>query len=481
MVLSLAQLNRYNPWWTAADWRQSDPFLASLDRAPVALPAPSFVETIELGRPAIHIVRGPRQVGKSTGLKLLAARALEAGVGTRSIVYLALDLLAERQATEVAEAIAAAKETGGGEGGGLLLLDEVTAVKDWASVVKSLWDDGTIRADVVVCTGSSAIDLADGAVERLPGRRRAGDDHLLLPQSFAQFAHAFDHDIPASPGLGLADFFADAGRQELRQAQAFLPRLDRALARYLRFGGLPASVVEALTEAEAPSAETMRILWDSLAREVLRKGASEVALQALLERVASSLGAKTNWSHLAREMDVPLGRRSRKADYRDVGDYVEFLARCYSLLAVYFWKVGHDSSDLRRDKKLYFGDPLLYTIVRERAPGLALDEPAAVENALALALYRRYEPAERQAGGFVQPGEFHVYETARREIDFVCGPRRELSMLEIKYRRKTGATDTLSMRKAFPGRPAVLATREDLVFKDEYVLAPAALVLWALG
>jgi len=45
-------------------------------------------------------------------------------------------------------------------------------------------------------------------------------------------------------------------------------------------------------------------------------------------------------------------------------------------------------------------------------------------------------------------------------------------MLEVKHRRRAGAADTLSMRKAFPGRPAVLATREDLVSLDEYVLGP---------
>ncbi|MDA8068513.1 MAG: AAA family ATPase [Actinomycetota bacterium] len=45
----------------------------------------------------------------------------------------------------------------------LLLLDEVTSVKSWQNAVKSLWDSGVIRDDVVLCTGSSAIDLQAGA------------------------------------------------------------------------------------------------------------------------------------------------------------------------------------------------------------------------------------------------------------------------------------------------------------------------------
>lgn len=59
------------------------------------------------------------------------------------------------------------------------------------------------------------------------------------------------------------------------------------------------------------------------------------------------------------------------------------------------------SGDLAKDKKVYFGDPLLRTITAERV-GLPRDRHAEVENAVALALYRRWEvsgcsPASRRS------------------------------------------------------------------------------------
>ena len=68
-----------------------------------------------------------------------------------------------------------------------------------------------------------------------------------------------------------------------------------------------------------------------------------------------------------------------------------------------------------RDKKLYFGDPLLQTAVLDRTPGLNLDRAATVENVVALSLFRRYESVERQADGAASPLRLRLsYEAGRR-------------------------------------------------------------------
>ena len=210
MAISDAQILAQNPWWTSPSWRESDPHLLLLEAQPVRLAA-DFVAGLDLDRPGIHILRGPRQVGKSTDLKLLVERALASGMQARAVVYLALDLLEGRHLSELAASVQRALDLAGREAPGLLLLDEVTAVAGWQTAIKSLWDGGTIREEVVVCTGSSAIDLQHGAVERLPGRRRAGADHLVLPQSFAAFARAVNGDIPVSPQLTIAELCGSEG------------------------------------------------------------------------------------------------------------------------------------------------------------------------------------------------------------------------------------------------------------------------------
>ena len=305
MALSEEEILGQNRWWSDPAWCDGDPHLSLLEAQPLRLGA-DFVTGLGLRDAGIHILRGPRQVGKSTDLKLLVERALAAGFAARSIVYLSLDLLEGQHLAELAATVKRAKDLANEPGPCLILLDEVTAVRGWQTAVKSLWDQGTIRDDVVVCTGSSAIDLQRGAAERLPGRRQAGFDHLALPQSFASFAGAVNDDIPASPRLTVAELRTPDGQELLRDMRIYGPALDAALRRYLRFGGLPASVAEAASGAEEPSERVKRVLDDSLIRELQRKGASLPAGRALLERVVRSLGSKISWSSMAREMDVPV-------------------------------------------------------------------------------------------------------------------------------------------------------------------------------
>jgi len=371
-------------------------------------------------------------------------------------------------------------------GARLILLDEVTATRRWRTAIKTLWDDGRIDADVVVCTGSSAIDLAEGAAERLPGRRGHGRDMLVLPQGFASFARAMDPTVPRGLGLTVAEILSEDGRAELLAARVHMPALRTALARYLRFGGLPAAVAEAASGQREPSEETMAVLWDSLVREVQRRGASIPAAQALLERIVRSLGAKISWSRLARELGVPLGAATRRrtgsaTDPRTVQSYVELLAVNYFALILYFWKRDSNAGDLAKDKKVYLGDPLLHTIVAARG-GLPRDTHAEIENALALALYRRYEPSERSAEDFHSPERLHVWGTRRGgELDFVCGPREAIDAVEVAdWEHLSGHKANAPMR-ALPGRPALVATRQDLRFSATANLVPASLLLWALS
>jgi len=481
MAISDEQISAQNPWWTSTAWRASDPHLALLEAQPVRLAA-DFVDGLDLGRPGIHILRGPRQVGKSTDLKLLVERALAGGFRARTIVYLALDLLEGRHLSEMATTVLRALDLAGRDAPGLLLLDEVTVMSGWQTAIKSLWDQGAIREDVVVCTGSSAIDLQRGAAERLPGRRRQGVDHLSLPQSFAAFARAVNSDIPVSPRLTIADLCSGEGEALLRDMRVYGPALDAALGRYLRFGGLPAAVAEAASGAHEPSQEVKRILYDSLFRELQRKGASVPAGHALLERVVRSLGSKISWSSMAREMDVPLGRGKAPPSHQTLRDYIELLAAGYFLFVTYFWRSGSQTNELSRDKKVFLADPLLHTIALDGAPGLAFNTPALVENAVGMALLRRYEPSERLLETFILPERLHIWQTARGgEIDFVCGPRRSLDVVEVKYRENPGLSAAGGATRAHPGRPVVMATKNDLDFRDAYSLVPAHLLLWALG
>jgi predicted AAA+ superfamily ATPase len=484
-MLSDEHIIRSNPWWSRGGWEETDAHLVRLEAQPTRLPAPQ-VDEIDLRRPAVHVLRGPRQVGKSTDLKLLVRRALDSGFTARRIVYLSLDLLEDQPASALVDSVDRAFDLAGiSEHPRLLLLDEVTSATSWRTSVKSLWDTGHIDEDIVVCTGSSAIDLAVGAAERLPGRRGPGRDLLVLPQGFASFACAMDGSVPAGLGRTVAELISPDGQAALRDARLHLPVLQRALERYLTFGGLPAAVAEAISGERAPSDEVRRVMWDSLVREVQRRGASMPATQALLERIMRSLGSKMSWAQMAQDMAVPLGGRRAvrrgTTDARTLQSYVELLAINYFALVLYFWKPDSGTGDVGRDKKVYFGDPLLHTITADRV-GLQRDAHADVENAIALALYRRYEPSERSGENMVAPERLHVWGTRKGgEIDFVCGPREAIEAVEVADRARVTRQKATGPMRALPGRPALVATRDALEFGTSANLVPAALLLWALS
>src|ERR1700691_913616 len=247
---------------------------------------------------------------------------------------------------------------------------------------------------------------------------------------------------------------------------------------------MPAAVAEAAGGLRVPSAEVMRVLWDSLTREIQRRGASVPAAQALLERIMSSLGAKVSWSRIADELAVPLGARSSRAgsrgrgtvrnDPRAVQSYVELLAVDYFALILYFWRPDSGSGAVAKDKKIYFGDPLLHTITASRT-GLPRNRHAEIENALALALYRRYEPSERNAENFHAPERLHIWGTRKGgEIDFVCGPRTAIDAVEVADWAKVNRQKATAPMRALPGRPAIVATRDELRLEGAVDLVPAA-------
>jgi uncharacterized protein len=478
MSLSDAQIAEQNPWWTGVGWEERDPHLRRLKAQPRRLPA-DLVAEIDLGKAGLHTLRGPRQVGKSTDLKLLARRALDEGFDRREVLYLTLELLEGQGLADVAETIKRARAMARGSGRGLVLLDEVTFVDRWQTVIKSLWDDGTLERDVVVCTGSSAIDLREGVAERLPGRRGAGQDHSIFPQSFAAFARALHTGVPESPGRPVEWIVSDTGWEAMEDMRIHLPQLREALDSYLRFGGLPAAVAEAIGGAQEPSGDTKKIAYDSMLREIQRTRASRPAAHALLERVLRSLGSKTSWARMSKEMSVDLRPSPGRSA---VHDYVEFLASAYFLLIAYFWRSDSDSEALSKDKKLYFGDPLLCSVARDLAPGLAPDVPALVENVVALALYHRYETPSSRLEGFDAPSSLHVWQTRRAgEIDFVCGPRSAPELVEVKYQATPDLRRVAAIPRAFPGRPVAVATKDSFERRAGYVLVPAPMLLWALG
>jgi hypothetical protein len=465
----LERLREQNPWWSDPSAINRDPALQELAEFPFQRPL-SLLEELKIDRPIVYTLRGPRQVGKTTALKMLIQRLIGSGVPSTNVLYYSLDL--EREPEAIVELVNRGRAIGA-EGRRYILLDEISSVPDWQRAVKYLRDNTSARNDFFVLTGSIASDIRRGA-ERLPGRRgpAADLDKILLPLSFSEFVAAVDRSLP-KPEVRLRPDSLISNPKEaseiLERHLVFLPALDRHLEAYVRVGGFPAAVRDYLAEGTREVTDaTVRALWDIIAGDISRIGRDPAVAMKLLERLSISLGTPISWTQLAEAIGV--------ASPATAEEYARALAEAFELLVVYCWDTSRATRAPKKGKKLYAVDPIILRFPERitystRLPDLSL----LVENIAALALFRS---AERElVEAFPVPQAlFHWRSAAGKEIDFLIGRAPAKLPVEVKYQHSITGRDTLVIRQSF-GR-GILLSRNTLDFSGPVKIAPTALFLW---
>lgn len=140
-----------NLWWETKAAISKDSKIVDFEEARLKW-HPQSVLNLPLTPGAVHIIYGPRQVGKSTALKLLI-RKLLAQYDAHNIFYFNCDLLATRKdlvelLTDYLNWVKAKR------GKKFLFLDEISSLPDWPFAIKWLIDSGLGRNAVFFLTGS---------------------------------------------------------------------------------------------------------------------------------------------------------------------------------------------------------------------------------------------------------------------------------------------------------------------------------------
>jgi len=122
----------------------------------------------ELSRPTpvIHVLIGPRQVGKTT-----IARQIQESIGIPTI-YATADSPVPLDAAWIETSWRRAVAEGAASGAPvLLILDELQKVRGWSETLKLLWDNRSAGPEIrVLILGSSALLMQEGLTESLAGR-----------------------------------------------------------------------------------------------------------------------------------------------------------------------------------------------------------------------------------------------------------------------------------------------------------------------
>jgi predicted AAA+ superfamily ATPase len=146
----------------------------------------SFVAQLEqrisAGQPLMQVLVGPRQVGKTTGVKQLLSRY------SGAVHYANADDILNADRTWLMEqwqtALLQGKKT-------LLVIDEIQKVPNWSETVKSLWDKSP-QALRVILLGSSSQQLQKGLTESLAGRFELIRTYQW---NYAELRSAFKYDL----------------------------------------------------------------------------------------------------------------------------------------------------------------------------------------------------------------------------------------------------------------------------------------------
>jgi len=270
---------------------------------------PEWIGEISLEPFSLNFVVGPRQVGKTTGIKLLIKRLIEGGVDAEKIVYINCDLIASLN--ELKRLLKRSTNYT------YIFLDEVASIEYWWRLLKAFIDAGLFRNSVITVSGSSSLRIKKYA-EAFPGRRGAGKNIAVLPPSFPEFARIKYGDVH---GI----------------------KLERAFEEYLMKGGFPRSINDDPTFTED--------FISSIDREVARVGKDCRIARQLIYAILKKAPSAVSYSSLGKEVEI---------NHVVTREYLNLLEDLF-LTKVIFLKEGKHVL-FRKEKKVILRDPYIAQI-----------------------------------------------------------------------------------------------------------------------
>jgi len=442
---AIAVLRDLNPWWAVPGLVRPEP---PIYRRPVVR---DLLRRLQNRKSLIiEVVRGPRQVGKTTGIYQIIKDLMAAGAAPTDLFFIRFDLELLREEPGalrnlldwyVTDIRKRALSRGAPS---YLFLDEIHKLPRWNDEVKHLGDTFPIR---MLLTGSSSAMVARGGRESLAGRVFTTE---LPPFSFREVLECWHPRLAAAlpPAIRWEDVFTGGLLETAATLQALRPQqklaIRRQLERYYNRGGYPRlhsgeveddrwadylvqTVFENVLGADIPdlfpveSPSLLRHLYLSVARLT-----GQILSQVELAEGANAAGIHTNQP--------------------TVGKYLHYLADALLIREFRRYPLAKKKS-ARVPAKLTVSDLGVRNAIFRGAPSLRESDPAVLGplvETMVQASIRDYN---------LQVHYFRDYQNPRdrrsptMEVDFV--PERidgSVLPVEVKFRKRIEAADTAGLR-----------------------------------
>ncbi|MDI6737014.1 MAG: ATP-binding protein [Nanoarchaeota archaeon] len=450
-------LAKHNPWWKSREELLHD------RKVSIALgKKAAYIPSLVGEKKGICSIRGPRQVGKTTALKLLIWESVfKHGADARQFLYLPCDVLADFN--EIVKAAELHKEW-------LLrfnikenyvIFDEITFVKEWFRAIKYLADSSLCT--LLVFTGSVASDLKHGT-ERFPGR--GVKTMFYLPLSFSDYVRLFGSgdlkkELAALNPLSMEEAFSDALLQKAAYIIPFLGELNRHMDNYLISGGFLSSGYQ-FNETGAITEELYEDYVNWILGDLSKLEKSEHIFREIISVLASKYGAELAFHSIAKATSI--------GSHKTVAEYLELLESLMLLNFVHKIDLNKKAPVFRKQKKFYFLDTFLFSAFSGYVNGKheccinELNKPFAIEGIV-------LEHLKRKANRLLE--SVWYYRDRKGEVDFVVRKGKRFQAVEVKWQEKVSESD-FSHYNIFKA-PLILS--KTTMHNGKAVIMPAAVFL----
>jgi len=286
-------MEEQNPWWFGEvdeeyeNWRTSQirwlpPILREFNFRPFSL----------------NFLVGPRQVGKTTALKIYVHECLlkRKKVNPKSVFYFSCEELTDfRELGEILDNYISVKKELHIKRA-FIILDEITFVDEWYRALKLRIDKGKFKSDVIIVSGSASLELLQQR-EFFPGRRGYGKDVIFLPLSFPDYFEIFwKYKLAKSERIARVE-------ATMRKNAVLRGRLLEALDSYLKTGGFPLPIKDFMSKGRISNL-TEKTYIDWLRGDLLKAGKSERYAKEVISFVINARCAPLSWLSIARETSL---------------------------------------------------------------------------------------------------------------------------------------------------------------------------------
>jgi len=490
-MVKISEIVSQNPWWKhGKNFVNFDKHLSDAKQGLIFFRRGEF----EASRENIYVVRGCRQVGKTTYLKERIRNLLESGFDPKCVMYLSLDFLVSRR--ELRNAVSYFLDTNREADDLYIFLDEITSIEDWNLELKYLSDSGVTKRTRIITTGSSGIALRRKG-ELLPGRGLESNEYYMKPLSFRDFilqtadriaTHVGTREFCTSlqnlratleeTSVELSSELSEIYRQVNRVAP-FKKETEYLFMVYLTAGGFPAVINDHLGRKFAGEGEVVdpglaEMFVRNVLGDVTKQGKQETLARQILREVINKYGTRYSFSRLARDIE---------STHTTAIDYLELLEESFILTILHPYNFSKMGAKFKGSKKVYFQDPFIFysleSFLTGKSPSDVIEETRQDEESLSKLIEGvvcSHLIVSREAPILREPGTFlwFYYDTRGREIDNVLKVDGSYVGVELKYQSEVDIKEVLTVPQV---KKYVILSKEDIRKGENILTVPVELFL----